>query len=44
MKIAKCKMQIYGKNLIHFSIFDLIFAICKDLWLILQTAELLRKF
>jgi len=44
MKIAKCKMQIYGKNLIYFSIFDLIFAICKDLWLILKTAELLRKF
>jgi hypothetical protein len=44
MKIAKCKMQIYGKNLIHFSIFDLIFAICNDLWPILQTAELLRKF
>ena len=44
MKIAECKMQIFVRKLIQFSIFNLIFAICNDVYPILQTANLLRFF
>jgi hypothetical protein len=34
-------MQIFGEKPIHFSIFNLIFAICNGVYLILQKAKLL---
>jgi hypothetical protein len=40
MKIAKWEMQIFGKNLIHFPIFNLIFEFA--MLLILQTAKLCK--
>ena len=35
-------MQIFGRKLIHFSIFNLIFAICNTVSPILQTAKYLK--
>jgi hypothetical protein len=30
LKNENCRLQIFGKNLIHFSTFNLIFSICND--------------
>ena len=42
--IEKFKMQTFARKPIYFSIFNLIFAICNDLWPILQPAKLLHGF
>jgi hypothetical protein len=42
MKIAKCKMQIDWKELYHFEIFILIYAICNEVDPIFKRVKAIR--